>query len=686
MEGLPLNSERREIRILRPLDFQAADPMIEDSRLADSRPQFELEVVSLDDRPTYTALSYVWGTQSEGLKPVIINGCQFDIGGNLFAALQNIPIADMAPAIWIDAICINQADEIEKTKQVQLMRSIYSGAQGVIVWLGLPTEKSDFIVDFVDKFVEHLKRDLDIPTPHDEELVDYIDFEEANGDVLKHITMAVQSLTPADDPAKHAALEIEVLKDFLHFITGREYWYRIWVLQEFVLACQTQMYIGSRQLDSQGLAALLACVTMAKIHFVVKDSIRESLVKSLSSHGSETEWLLYMYTCRERFDRRLAKPAAFRVFDLLCTIYCRPVWHQNGLGGLKTSDRRDQIFGLVGLCEEDFSKTLGMSIDYHQSWEEVYINVAERLISSGYLDILALCQLEMPSELPSWTPSWHEMIGNPNWWFKTGYKGSAHSLLGNSLFTSSSNSTVDVSFVTFQSGSSRSRSMQIKGISVDKIMTVKSMYLRSGTKTFMHKEIVYGKLLREIEQLCRQSKDMQFNTYTAEKLLEAPWRIPIWDCEGPSTYKDDGRTQRATSAYSRSRYKTCLPLFRAMEEWLDSRGESESAISQDQWASHPINILEPQLGPEANTYLIACRIGSPMRPFITTRGYIGLGSANIQAGDTVCVFYGANVPHVLRRREHDKPGYTFIGESFVYGLMDGEAMEQDHESMTFEVF
>jgi hypothetical protein len=42
--------------------------------------------------------------------------------------------------IWIDALCINQSDNVEKAIQVPLMGSIYTNARQVIVWLGLEEE------------------------------------------------------------------------------------------------------------------------------------------------------------------------------------------------------------------------------------------------------------------------------------------------------------------------------------------------------------------------------------------------------------------------------------------------------------------------------------------------------------------------------------------------------------------
>jgi hypothetical protein len=40
--------------------------------------------------------------------------------------------------VWVDAICINQTDDLEKEHQIDLMRDIYSSAREVIMWLGEP--------------------------------------------------------------------------------------------------------------------------------------------------------------------------------------------------------------------------------------------------------------------------------------------------------------------------------------------------------------------------------------------------------------------------------------------------------------------------------------------------------------------------------------------------------------------
>jgi hypothetical protein len=57
---------------------------------------------------------------------------------------------------------------------------------------------------------------------------------------------------------------------------------------------------------------------------------------------------------------------------------------------------------------------------------------------------------------------------------------------------------------------------------------------------------------------------------------------------------------------------------------------------------------------------------------ITKRGYIGAIPQEAQLGDLVCVLFGCSVPVVLRKRIGEE--YQFVGECYIHGLMDGEAL------------
>ena len=54
----------------------------------------------------------------------------------LHIAMEHLRLRDELRILWIDSLCIDQANYHEKNKQVQLMRFIYSSAWRVLVWLG----------------------------------------------------------------------------------------------------------------------------------------------------------------------------------------------------------------------------------------------------------------------------------------------------------------------------------------------------------------------------------------------------------------------------------------------------------------------------------------------------------------------------------------------------------------------
>ncbi|OTB14402.1 hypothetical protein K445DRAFT_47438, partial [Daldinia sp. EC12] len=93
-----------------------------------------LEIRDLCSGGVDEALSYVWG-KSKVSKYINVDGCPFPVTENLFNILTSLRNQHTARPIWIDAICINQADSGEKVHQVRLMRDIYSKAKKVTIWL-----------------------------------------------------------------------------------------------------------------------------------------------------------------------------------------------------------------------------------------------------------------------------------------------------------------------------------------------------------------------------------------------------------------------------------------------------------------------------------------------------------------------------------------------------------------------
>jgi hypothetical protein len=141
--------------------YSALDPTLRQIRLLKLAPEHDLFLETFDEPwPQYTALSYTWGP-SGNEKPIVINGIMYRARDNLIAILTAIRSNLMMHSnvrtvsnperstnvrgtpstmldtssdwLWIDAICINQDDEVEKTHQVRMMSDIYSEAHTVLV-------------------------------------------------------------------------------------------------------------------------------------------------------------------------------------------------------------------------------------------------------------------------------------------------------------------------------------------------------------------------------------------------------------------------------------------------------------------------------------------------------------------------------------------------------------------------
>lgn len=101
-----------------------------------------LRVINLEDAPCFTSLSYVWGA-SKPHTVISCDGLDVEVTPNCLAALQHLQKKLGQFTIWIDAICINQDDVDEKSRQIPLMGDIYSQSSTVYIWLGEGNDSSD---------------------------------------------------------------------------------------------------------------------------------------------------------------------------------------------------------------------------------------------------------------------------------------------------------------------------------------------------------------------------------------------------------------------------------------------------------------------------------------------------------------------------------------------------------------
>ena len=114
----------------------------------------KIEVASLNGsgRVNYVALSYSWGMHADGEalfnRFLLIHGKVKYVTQNLFEGILRLRrYADPCPLrIWIDAVCINQSNHVERTYRISRMRFVFEYAERTQVWLGEGDPDEDSVV------------------------------------------------------------------------------------------------------------------------------------------------------------------------------------------------------------------------------------------------------------------------------------------------------------------------------------------------------------------------------------------------------------------------------------------------------------------------------------------------------------------------------------------------------------
>lgn len=132
---------------------------------------------ALDKIPFYEALSYCWGApgddghifaRSETTRVDSPHryggeageGSWLPARANLLSALRLLRHETEPRDMWIDAICIDQDDTVQKGPQVALMGKLYSRAAAVLVWLGPAADGSERAMELLQDWGTQWKFDV----------------------------------------------------------------------------------------------------------------------------------------------------------------------------------------------------------------------------------------------------------------------------------------------------------------------------------------------------------------------------------------------------------------------------------------------------------------------------------------------------------------------------------------------
>lgn len=203
--------EEGQIRLLIITGFHLS------TNLGKKIPVCELKPVSIRYErftPDYTALSYVWGAD-ERSETIICNSKRLTVTASVFDALSHLysrRLHETLP-IWIDDVCINQKNNIEKTLQVKKMHLIYQRAYKVVAFLGRAAKDSDYALGQIHNLTRRLAFSPDVLHP--------------------------KSLASNGLPHQYHRLWTAVA-----LVLDRPWFRRVWTFQEAVLSQRLSIFCG----------------------------------------------------------------------------------------------------------------------------------------------------------------------------------------------------------------------------------------------------------------------------------------------------------------------------------------------------------------------------------------------------------------------------------------------------------
>ncbi|KAH8702941.1 heterokaryon incompatibility protein-domain-containing protein [Phaeosphaeriaceae sp. PMI808] len=584
---------RREIRVLDLLPGTQGETV-----------RCALRNVDLDGEEEYEALSYVWGKLVTE-KYVYISQFRVPITRNLYSGLQRLRYETKIRTLWIDQLCINQADNEERASQVGMMRDIYRRCSRCVIWLG------------------ELDGDVNNFNVQDAEAVfDFIEF----------VSKAQPGCTVLPEIFHDSVKGESVRRAFEAFsMYGNPWWSRIWTIQEFIIPHSAIFIWGpfSLQRDILNLAGYRLQLDVMMEFFDAEFQLCRRQYRSLL--------------------RRLLYPTMGFVYSTIKddTLDLLMRWRHRD-----ASDPRDKVYALLGLLPPGVlqsAQCCSYDIPVANLFSQVTIDLIKE--EGGLRPLIGSSDLaHITPSLPSWAIDFacSQRLGRRQlkWWNHSHrYKEfSANGTFGLSLQTSK-----------------MCDALLMRGVLVDEIYGVSEVYKVSETERITHSSTL--KIIESARTLVDRSK--MILALPATYITKQSWETAFWRTMVGDLIMDEYPVERAGPQHEY--------LFPELLLYLQGENARiDVDISDD---IHFSNALHESVYGMVTDHAF----------FITKTGYIGFGPPDTRPGDQVWVLYGGQVPFILHKSKESKvpdglSQFRLVGDAFVYGIMDGEAVQESHES------
>ena len=376
----PLDKTGNEIRLLEILPAKSGDP--------EASVECKLFTCSLNDKPSYTALSYVWGDPND-TKPIIVNCKEVQITINLKDALCQLQ-KDSVRTLWADALCIDQANDDEKAQQVKKMTEIYRHATTVAAWLGTEDQSTGRTMRTIRKLSQTFAL---LPVQSTKILsLEIIKSRNARTTLASHGRHALEILSK--DPT-FAKGDLGAVWAYCE----RPYWKRLWTIQEISVANKAILCCGSHAVRWEDLQAAAALLAVLATYHIAPDQR-----KLVQTHRD----LIHPYDpLRCYFPRALVLNSALQNAQMDGLSLIDALSFTCDDTDLVASDPRDRIYALHGMLAKQERDAI--SIDYTISHLELFKQVSTQMLADYGPQTLTFAGLERRStscQLPSWVIDW----------------------------------------------------------------------------------------------------------------------------------------------------------------------------------------------------------------------------------------------------------------------------------------
>ncbi|KAI4913049.1 uncharacterized protein J4E92_009921 [Alternaria infectoria] len=185
-------------------------------------------------------------------KPIFCDGKKIMIHANLYEAM--VRLRCLRPTeYWIDAVCINQEDLSEKTQQVQMMGRIYGYAEEVVVWLGNVTSFAAYPFQTLFSVFGSELDERDTAPGYT------TDDSEIRRDSEGVVTDEKLDAMAKEHHQERDLFELTLTSAAFALLTRR--WFRrLWVVQESRQARQTLFLLGETQFRANLISSVLRWV------------------------------------------------------------------------------------------------------------------------------------------------------------------------------------------------------------------------------------------------------------------------------------------------------------------------------------------------------------------------------------------------------------------------------------------